>query len=790
MPTLFGTPLKRKEDPRLITGRATYTDDLRLPGMLYAAILRSPHAHARIRAVDVSAALATPGVVRVYTGKDLEGRLGPIPTAWLVPDADLKTPPHPALASERVRYTGDGVAMVVAEGRAAARDALEKIRVEYEPLPAVVDAEKAMEPGAPQVHDEVPGNVVLHWRAGDGPEAAEKAIAGAEVVIRRRLRNQRLIPTAMEPRAAVAQYNPATGELTVWLTSQNPHIHRFLLSGALGIPEQKLRVVAPEVGGGFGSKIPFYPDEALVAFAARDLGRPVKWTEERSENYRATTHGRDHVQELVLAGTRDGRITALRVRAIANLGAYLSTAAPGVPTILFGLIVAGPYAIPHVDVEVFGVLTHTTPVEAYRGAGRPEATYLLERLVDLYAREIGMDPVEVRRRNFIPAGRFPYTTPTGLTYDSGDYGRALEKALEQLDYAALRHQQEELRRQGRFLGVGFSSYVEICGLGPSKVAGAVGFQGGLWESALVRVHPSGKVNAYIGSSPHGQGEETTFAQVLADELGVPVEDVEIVHGDTAQTPMGWGTYGSRTTPVGASALAVAARRVVEKARAIAAHMLEAAPEDLDFREGVFRVRGVPDRQATLGQVALQAHLAWDLPEGVEPSLEASAFYDPANFVYPFGTHAAVVEVEPATGRVKLLRYVAVDDPGRVINPLIVDGQVHGGVVQGIGQALWEAAVYDEAGQLLTGSLMDYALPHAAQLPIIETLRTETPSPVNPLGVKGVGETGTIASTPAVVNAVMDALAPFGVDHLDMPLTPEKIWRAIREAEARQGGEAA
>ncbi|MDI3316589.1 MAG: xanthine dehydrogenase family protein molybdopterin-binding subunit [Bacillota bacterium] len=790
MPTLFGTPLKRKEDPRLITGHATYTDDIHLPGMLYAAILRSPHAHARIRSIDVSEAARAPGVVRVYTGKDLEGKLGPIPTAWLVPGADLKTPAHPALASERVRYAGDGVALVVAGSRAAARDALEKIRVDYEPLPAVVDAEKALAPGAPQVHDDVPGNVVLHWRAGNGPEAAEKAIAEAEVVVRRRIRNQRLIPTAMEPRAAVAQYNPATGELTLWVTSQNPHIHRFLLSLTLGIPEQKLRVIAPEVGGGFGSKIPFYPDEALVAFAARDLGLPVKWTEDRSENYRATTHGRDHVQDLVLAGTRDGRLTALRIRTVANLGAYLSTAAPGVPTILFGLITAGPYTIPNVDVEVFGVLTHTTPVEAYRGAGRPEATYLLERLVDLYAREIGMDPAEIRRKNFIPADRFPYETPTGLTYDSGDYERALDKALEALDYAGLRQEQAELRKQGRFLGVGFSSYVEICGLGPSRVAGAVGFQGGLWESAVVRVHPSGKVNVYIGSSPHGQGEETTFAQVVADELGVPVEDVEIVHGDTAQTPMGWGTYGSRTTPVGSGALALAARRVAEKARKIAAHMLEAAPEDLDFRDGAFQVRGVPERKATIQQVALQAYLAWNLPEGMEPALEASAFYDPSNFVYPFGTHVAVVEVEPATGQVKLLRYVAVDDPGRVINPLIVDGQVHGGVVQGIGQALWEGAVYDENGQLLTGSMMDYALPRAGFLPPIETYRTETPSPVNPLGVKGVGETGTIASTPAVVNAVMDALAPFGIDHLEMPLTPEKIWRAVREAEARKGGAAA
>lgn len=781
MAKLFGTAIRRREDPRLVTGRATYTDDLRLPGMAYAAFLRSPYAHARIRRIDASRARALPGVLAVFTGADLQG-VRPIPTAWLVPNAGLKTPPHPALATEVVRYVGDAVAMVVAEDRYVARDAPEHIEVEYEELPAVVDQERAMQPGAPQLHPDAPGNVAFHWKCGDEARTDE-AIAEAErapdgVVVRQRLINHRLIPTPMETRGAVAQYNPATGEMTVWLTSQNPHIHRVLLSGVLGIPEHKLRVIAPEVGGGFGSKIPCYPDEALVAFAARKLGRPVKWLEERRENYQATTHGRDHIQDVVIAGRRDGTITALKVRALANLGAYLSTAAPGIPTILFGLMLQGPYRVPNVACEVYGIFTNTTPVDAYRGAGRPEATYILERMVDLFAREVGMDPAEVRRRNFIAPDAFPYTTPTGLSYDSGNYERALDRALELAGYRELRAKQEEAFREGRLLGIGVCSYVEICGLGPSQAAGATGFQGGLWESALVRVHPTGKVAVYIGTSPHGQGEETTFAQIVADELGVPIEDVEIVHGDTGAIPMGWGTYGSRTTPVGGNAVALAARRVVEKARKVAAHLLEASEQDVVFEEGRFYVKGAPDRAKTFQEVTLQAYLAWNLPKDVEPSLEASAFYDPTNFVFPFGTHVCVVEVDRETGQTKVVKYVAVDDCGRVINPMIVEGQVHGGVVQGIGQALWEYARYDESGQLVTGSMLDYAVPKASFLPEIISERTETPAPGNPLGVKGVGETGTIAATPAVVNAVMDALARLGVRHIDMPLTPERVYAAI------------
>ncbi|SFF70863.1 carbon-monoxide dehydrogenase large subunit [Planifilum fulgidum] len=777
MPNVFGSPLKRREDPRLITGQGNFTDDIQLPGMVYMAVLRSPHAHARIKRIDVSAARRAPGVVAVYTGKDLEGKMGTIPTAWLVPDSDIKTPPHHALAVDKVRYVGDGVALVVAEDRYTARDALELIEVEYEELPAVVDQEEAMKEGAPQLHEEVPNNIAFRWKAGEVPN---EVFDQAEVVIRRRFRQQRLIPNPMEPRSAVAKYNPSTGEMTIWCTTQNPHIHRFILSGVLGIPESKLQVVAPDVGGGFGCKIPVYPDEALAGYVARDLRRPVKWTEERRENFVATTHGRDMILDVELAGRRDGTLTALRVRNTANMGAYLSTAAPGVPTILHGLIVQGPYKIPQVAVEVIGVMTNTTPTDAYRGAGRPEATYQIERMVDLFADEIGMDPVEVRRKNLIRAEEFPYDNALGLQYDSGNYHRALEKALEMIDYDAFRKEQEEARKQGRYLGIGFSTYVEICGLGPSKVAGAVGFQGGLWESATVRVHPSGKVSVFTGASPHGQGEETTFAQIVSQKLGVPFEDVEIIHGDTNRISMGWGTYGSRTTPVAGSAIAIACDRILEKAKKIASHALEASEADLEFEGGAFRVKGVPDKKISFQDITLKAYLAWDLPEGVEPALEAQAFYDPSNFVYPFGTHICVVEVDGETGQVELKRYVAVDDPGPVINPVVAEGQVHGGIVQGIGQALWEGAVYDERGQLISGTFMDYAMPKARFFPNFETAFTETPSPVNPLGVKGIGETGTIASTPAVVNAVVDALKPFGVKDLEMPLTPEKVWKAMQQ----------
>lgn len=786
--TLFGSGIRRREDPRLITGTATYTDDLKLARLTYAAILRSPYAHARITRIDVTAARAAPGVLAVYTGAEIRDRVAPVPCAWNIPNSDLKVPAHPLLAYEKVRYVGDGVALVVAESRAAARDALDLIDVDYEPLEGNADPEKMARPGAPQLHDEVPGNLAFTWVVSGGD--AERAFREAEVKVEQRIVQQRLLPTAMECRAAVASYHRATGQLTLWVTSQNPHIHRFLCSLMLKLPEHRIRVIAPEIGGGFGSKIPAYADEALVALAAMDLGRPVKWTEDRSENYRCTIHGRDHVQYVELCGTRNGRITGLRTRVYAGLGAYASTAAPGIPTILHGLVYSGAYTIPNIHGTVYGVYTAATPVDAYRGAGRPEAAYLIERLVDLFAREIGMDPVEVRRKNFIPKDKFPYTTATGLTYDSGDYEAALDRAVELADYHGFRRRQEEARREGRYLGVGVVSYIEICGLGPSQVAGAVGFGGGLYDSALVRVYPTGVVRVYIGGKPHGQGEETTFAQIVAEELGCPVENVEIVAGDTESTPQGWGTYGSRTTAVCGSAVKLAAQRVREKARKIAAHLMEANEADLEWRDGKFVVRGSPDQAKSFAELALMANVAWNLPPGLEPGLEASAFFDPSNFVYPFGTHVCQVEVDPETGEVKILRYIAVDDCGPPINPMIVDGQIHGGVVQGLGEGLQEIAIYDESGQLMTGTMMDYAVPKASQMPQIETARTITPSPVNPLGVKGVGEAGTIASAACLVNAVCDALAPLGIRHIDKPLTPARVWAAIRAARGEGAGEGA
>jgi carbon-monoxide dehydrogenase large subunit len=779
MPTLFGSGIRRREDPRLVMGRATYTDDVKLTGMCYAAILRSPYAHARIRSVDVSAAKGFPGVIAVYTGADIRERVVPVPCAWNVPNCDLKIPPHPLLADETVRYVGDGVAMVVAESRAMARDAIDLIQVEYDPHDAIVDPEAATRPGAPQLHQEVPRNLAFTWKVNGGD--AEKAFNEAEVVVKLRIVQGRLQPTAMEPRAAVGSYNAGTGQLTLWVSSQNPHIHRFLCSVMLKLPEHRVRVIAPEVGGGFGSKIPVYADEALVALASMDLGRPVKWTEDRSENYKATIHGRDHIEYVELCGTKDGAITGLRTEVYAALGAYASTAAPGVPTILHGLIYPGPYTIPNVAGTIYGVYTTTTPVDAYRGAGRPEATYLLERLVDLFARKIGQDPVEVRRRNLIRKEQFPYQSATGLTYDSGDHLGALDKALAAIDYTGFRAEQTKAREQGRYLGIGVTTYTEICGLGPSQVAGAVGFGGGLYDSAVVRVYPTGVVRVYIGGKPHGQGEETTFAQVVADELGLPIENVEIVSGDTESTPQGWGTYGSRTTAVCGIAVFNATRKVKEKAKRIAAHLLEAAEEDLEWRDGKFQVKGTPGRAKSFADVALMANVAWNLPADTEPGLEASAFFDPSNFVYPFGTHIATVEVDVETGKVTLLRYLAVDDCGPQINPVIVQGQVHGGVAQGIGEALQELCVYDDEGQLLTGTMMDYAVPRAAQLPRIETDYTVTPSRVNPLGVKGVGETGTIASAVTVVNAVCDALAPLGISHIDKPLTPARVWAALQKA---------
>ncbi len=777
---LFGSSIKRREDPRLITGKGVFTDDVKLPGQTYAAFVRSPHAHARIRRVDVAKAKQVPGVVAAFTGKDLaDGGVNPLPCGWLLPE--LKIPEYRAIATTKAHFVGHAVAVVIAETPYAAKDGADAVAVDYDVLPAVTDGEKAVAKGAPQLHDVAPGNVAFRWSIGD-KDKTDAALRGAARVVTQRLLNQRLIPNAIEPRASLASYNPATGDLTAWITSQNPHVHRLLMGAfVLGMPEHKLRVIAPDVGGGFGSKIFLYPEEVTVSWASKALGRPVKWTAERRESFVTDAHGRDHVTEVEMGVDRDGRIVALRVRTNANLGAYLSTFAPLIPTYLYGTLLSGVYAIPDIYCEVVGSFTNTTPVDAYRGAGRPEATYLLERVCDLTARAIGQDPAEFRRKNFIAPSKFPYQTPVAFQYDSGNYAPALDRALQMLDYKKLRGEQDAARKQGRHLGIGMATYIEACGPAPSQVAGALGAQAGLWESAHVRVHPTGKVTVFTGSHAHGQGHETTFAQLAADELGLPYEDVEIVHGDTAAVPFGMGTYGSRSAAVGGSAIYTSIQKIKEKGKKIAAHLLEASEADLDYADGKFFVKGSAGRNKTFQDVALMAYLAHNLPKGLEPGLEATSFWDPGNFVFPFGAHLAVVEVEPETGHVTLLRYVAVDDVGRVINPMIVDGMVHGGIAQGVAQALWEYASYDQAGQLVTGSMMDYALPKADDLPFFETDRTVTPSPVNPMGVKGAGETGTIASTAAVANAVLDALAPLGITHIDLPLTPARIWAAVQSA---------
>ena len=783
---LVGQSVKRKEDPRLITGNGRYLDDIKPANMVHAAVLRSPHAHARIVSIDTHRALAHPGVVAVYTGADLAPTVNPLPCAMPAGGFDTNIPAHRALATDRARYVGDAVALVIAEDPYTAQDALDLIDVEYEVLPAVVDAEKAVAAGAPQLHDNAPNNICMRWHAGNKANT-DAAFTGAEVTIRHRIRNQRLIPNPMETRGALASYDAGTGETTIWMTSQCPHIMKILLAAfVLGIPEHKLRVIAPEVGGGFGTKIFLYADMAFTAWASKQLKRPVKFVETRRENYLATTHGRDHIQDVELAATKDGKITGLRVHSYANMGAYLSTIAPGVATTLFGRLVSGAYQIPAMYVEVDGVFTNTSMVDAYRGAGRPEATYLVERMVDLLADEIGMDPAEVRRRNFIPPDAFPYSPPDLelVPYDSGNYAGALDRALEMVGYDALRQQQAQAREQGRLLGIGISSYIEICGVAPSAWFQKNGWGGPLYESAQIRVLATGKIIATTGSSPHGQGHETTFSQIVADEFGVGFEDVEILHGDTSGQPFGLGTYGSRSLAVGGTALLRSAAKVKEKIKAIGAHLLEVAAEDVEFVDGSVQVKGAPGRSKGIGEIAMAAWLGSSLPPGMEGGLEATAVYDPPNCTFPFGTHICVVEIEPETGKVQILRYVAVDDVGPVINPMIVDGQLHGGIAQGIGQALYEGAVYSDDGQLLTGSMMDYCVPKADDLPTFETDRTVTPSPISAFGAKGAGEAGTIASTPAVANAVIDALSHLGIRDLDMPLTPQRIWTALQSAKTK------
>ena len=777
-PLLFGSSIKRREDPRLITGKGNYVDDVKVPFTTHAVFVRSPHAFAKIDKIDASKARAMKGVLAVYTGKDLvDGGMKPIPVGWLLPG--LKIPVHYPLAVDKARHMGDAVAVVIAEDAYIAADAADLVEVDYTPLKPAVEAIDAIKPGAAQVHDDVPGNVLFNWSIGD-QAATDKAFAGAYKVVKQRLVNHRLIPNPIEPRACLASANPGTGDVTLWVTSQNPHVHRLIMAAfVLGMPEHKLRVISPDVGGGFGAKIFIYPEECVAVWASRALSRPVKWTCERREAFMTDSHGRDHVTNAEIALAADGTILALRVDTVANLGAYMTLFAPAVPTYLYGTLLAGTYKTGAIHCKVTGVTTNTTPVDAYRGAGRPEATYLVERMVDLAANALGMDRLEIRRKNFIQANEFPYQTPVALVYDSGNYPRALDKALGLIDYPALVEEQKKARAAGRLFGIGFSTYLEACGLAPSQVAGALGAQAGLYESANVRVHPTGKVTVYTGSHSHGQGHETTFSQVVADELQMPIEDVEIVHGDTGSVQFGMGSYGSRSGPVGVSAIFMSLQKVKEKAKKIAAHLLEANEADVVYEGGKYSVKGAPGKSKSFFDVSLMAYLAHNLPKGLEPGLEAISFFDPGNFVFPFGTHICVVEVDRQTGKVSVLRYVAVDDLGRVINPMIVDGMVHGGIAQGVSQALLEAAHYDENGQLITGSFMNYAMPHADDFPTPTVGRTETPSPVNPLGIKGAGETGTIASTAAVANAVNDALKPFGITHLDMPLSPGRIWEAMR-----------
>ncbi len=782
-----GRPLKRREDPRLMTGSGSFLDDVRLPGMTFAEVVRSPYAHARIARVDGDAARRMKGVLGVFTGEDFAD-FNPLPCAWLAGKVNNNANTPRVLAIDEVHQVGDLVAVVVAENAYQARDAAEAVVVEYEELPAVTDARKALEDGAPQLHENAPNNVVLRWTCGVSKDQVDDALKSAEVRISQQIHNQRLLPTPIETRGSIGRYDRGTDEYTLWATSQAPHVMRLLITAfVMGIPEQKLRVIAPDVGGGFGQKIFLYWDMVLTLALSKKIGRPVKYVEDRSANYLSATHGRDHHTDIDVGATRDGKLTALSVATVANLGAYLSTIAPGIPTTLYGRMIAGCYKIPNIHVEVTGVYTNTAMVDAYRGAGRPEAALVIERVCDLVADATGIDPAEVRRRNFIQPTDFPYDTGIGmLPYDSGDYEPALDRALEMVGYDELLRDQEARRASGddKLLGIGLSSYVEVCGVAPSKWIGlpGEGWGAGLWESGNVRVHLTGKVVVTTGTKPHGQGHETSFAQIVADELGVPYDDVEVQHSDTAGTPFGYGSYGSRSLAVGGTAIYKSLQKVKEKAKKIAAHMLEAAPDDIVWENGKAFVKGSPERAKTIGEIALQASVAYDLPVDMEPFLDETTYYDPPNCTFPFGTHICVVEVNRQTGEVEVLRYVAVDDVGPVINPLIVDGQLHGGIAQGLSQALYEGAVYSDDGELLTGTMNDYVVPRARMMPKFEMDRTVTPSPTNPMGVKGAGEAGTIASTPAVVNAVIDAVSHLGIEHIDMPLAPRRIWEAIQMAQ--------
>ncbi len=757
---LVGKRIKRREDPRLITGTATYVEDIQMPGMHHACIVRSPHGAARIRGIDTKAAQELPGVVAVFTGQDT-ANVGPVPCGASLPG--LRVPNHNILAQDRVYYIGHPVAVVVAHDRYIARDAADLVEVDYDPVAAVTDVEKALAPDAPRVHPEYPDNTAFTYNQEGGD--VDDAFAHAEVVVKQRITSQRLIPTSMETRGVVADYRG--GSLTVYSSTQIPHLLRTLLASMLGIAEHRLRVVAPEVGGGFGSKLNVYADEALMGFIAMKIGKPVKWIESRREACMCTIHGRGHVDYYEIAAKKDGTILGIKLKLIQDLGAYHQLLTPAIPT-LSVLMMPGLYNCQNVRADIVGVFTNAVPTDAYRGAGRPEATHGIERMVDVLAAELKMDPAEIRLKNFIPNESFPYNTATGLTYDSGNYSAPLKKALEIVDYTRLRQQQAEARRQGRLMGIGMSTYGEICAFGPSPATPAGG-----WESATVKIEPSGKVTVMTGTSPHGQGEETTFAQIVADELGVDIDDIAVLHGDTAIVQYGIGTFGSRSTAIGGTAVYFALQDLKDKIKRFGAVLLDSNDVTLVNGEVVDNRSG---KKKSLAEVAASSYRAMKLPPNTEPGLVSTRFWEPPNFTFPFGAHIVITEVDRETGHIEITRYVAVDDCGKIINPLLVDGQVHGGVVQGLGQALWEQAVYDDNGQLLTGELTEYAIPKASMVPWIESDHTETPSPVNPLGVKGIGEAGTIGCSPAVVNSVVDALSPLGVRHLDMPLTPEKIWK--------------
>ena len=776
----IGKARLRKEDARLVTGQTTWTDNIILPRMAYLAILRSPTAHAKISRIDVTPALQRPGIIAAFSGRDLAAELGSLPCAWPV-TADMVHPAHPPLAVDEVRYVGDAVAVVVGLDRYQTADALDAIDIDYEPLPPVLDMEQALT-DENLVHSDKGTNKCFEWPLAGGD--IDAAFARADVVVKRRFVHQRLIPNAMEPRAVVVDPMTASGDYTLYSATQIPHILRIMLALTTGIPEHKIRVVAPDVGGGFGSKLDVYAEEVLALVLAKRLSRPVKWTESRSEGYQATIHGRDQIQDIEIAATSDGKVLGLKADIKADMGAYLQLITPGVP-LLGAFMYAGIYKMDAYSFRCTGVFTTKTPTDAYRGAGRPEATFAIERIMDELAFELGMDPLELRRRNWIATEEFPYASIGGLTYDTGNYEAATDKACELFRYDEMRAQQSKRRESNDpvQLGIGISTYTEMCGLAPSRVLGSLSYGAGGWEAASVRMLPTGKVEVVTGTSPHGQGHETAWSQIAADALGVPFEDIEVLHGDTKVAPMGLDTYGSRSLVVGGIAVHKAAGKVVEKARKVAAHLLEAAEDDLDFEAGTFTVRGSPESKKSIQEIALATFASHSFPDGIEPSLNSDYVVDPENFSFPHGTHLCAADVDTETGRVTIRSYVAVDDVGNVINPMIVEGQVHGGIAQGIAQALYEEAVYDEAGNLITGTMVDYLVPGAADLPEFVTSRTETPATSNPLGVKGVGEAGTIASTPAVVNAVIDALRHLGVTEVAMPCSPERVWRAITNAQA-------